>query len=47
MEAMHNLEILGMRMGEEDLADLGKVLLAYVAAGEVIACMGFVASVLV
>ena len=45
MEAMHNLERLGMGM-EAGLADLGKDWAAFVG-GEVIVCMGFVALVLV
>jgi hypothetical protein len=44
MEAMHNLGILGMGT-VEDLADLGRDQAAY--GGEVIACTGFAALVLV
>ena len=43
MEATNNLEVLGTRTVEEELAGQGKDQLAYVVAGEVTACMDFAA----
>jgi hypothetical protein len=44
MEAMYNLEILGMGMVEEDLAELGKDRVAFVDV-VLIACRDFAALV--